>query len=127
MARCAETTPEHDGRVLKTRSLVSARQWESISLALGLSSREFDVVRCVFDGRNELSIAHQLDISAHTVHTHLDRLYRKLGVTTRSELILRIFAAYVTMGRRRRVVAPSRNTRSRKLARDSRKRIVRKS
>ena len=126
MARSDDRTPQRDGRTLKARSLLSARQWQSISLALSLSQREFDVVQGVFDGRNEVSIAEKLGISAHTVHTHLDRLYRKLGVTTRSELILRIFAQYVTMNRPGRVGASLRASRSRKPERIPQKRLVRK-
>ena len=127
MARRNETTPKYVGRVLKARSLLSARQWASISFSLGLSDREFDVVQGVFDGCNEGSIAQKLGISAHTVHTHLDRLYRKLGVTTRSELILRVFAEFVNMGGRRRVGAPPpRVTRPKRPARVSRKRMARK-
>lgn len=34
-------------------------------------------------------------MSPHTVHTHLERLYKKLGVANRSRLIVRVFAEYV--------------------------------
>jgi hypothetical protein len=38
-----------------------------------------------------------LGIPRHTVHTYLDRLYRKLGVNSRAQLISVLFAAYVEM------------------------------
>ena len=34
-------------------------------------------------------------MSPHTVHTHLERLYKKLGVANRSRLIVRVSAEYV--------------------------------
>jgi AraC-like DNA-binding protein len=47
--------------------------------------------------RNDLSedqIARELGISAHTVHTHFERVYRKLGVRSRCQLIVSLFRAY---------------------------------
>ena len=60
-----------------------------------LSEREFQIVQGVFDDKKEVEIAQQLQISAHTVHTYLGRLYRKLGVSSRAQLIVRVFAEYV--------------------------------
>ena len=108
MARGNRVTTPDAQTATKARTLLSQDQWVAIGLSLGLSTRELDVVRCIFDGCSEEAIAQALNISTHTVHTHLDRLYRKLHVTTRSDLILHIFAEYVFLGRRERGVAPIR-------------------
>ncbi len=81
------------------RDMFSEQQWGSIVGALHLSGREFQIVQCVFDGEQESVIARELSISAHTVHTHLERLYHKLSVCNRAELLLRIFAAYISLER----------------------------
>ena len=62
---------------------------------MSLSPREADIVRYLTADEPEASIAHRLGISPHTVHTHVGRLYRKLGVTSRTQVILRMFAEYV--------------------------------
>ena len=71
-------------------------QWQSIAAALGLSDRQLEVIRCVFDGLDEASISRELDLSRHTVHTYLDRLYKKLHVNSRCELIVRVFVTHVS-------------------------------
>lgn len=71
--------------------------WEAIAQSLKLSDREFQIVQCVFDDRKELAIATDLDISPHTVHTYLERLYRKLGVSSRVELVVRVFEEHLSL------------------------------
>jgi DNA-binding NarL/FixJ family response regulator len=50
----------------------------------------------VFDGFDQEEISRELNISPHTVHTHLDRLYRKLRVKSRCELVVLVFLAYLS-------------------------------
>ena len=69
--------------------LFGASEWESLASALSLSPRQEQLLRCCFDGLSEGEMAVELGLSRHTVHTHLRRLYRKLRVTKRSELLLR--------------------------------------
>jgi DNA-binding NarL/FixJ family response regulator len=42
------------------------------------------------EGYSVLAIAHQLGIAESTVATHLKRVYRKLGVSSRAELALKL-------------------------------------
>ena len=53
--------------------------------AYGLTDREAEVVRRVASGRSNRDIATDLGLSARTVQKHLERAYRKLGVSSRSE------------------------------------------
>ena len=57
---------------------------------LEFSRREIEIVRLVFQDAPDQAIAAELAISVNTVHTHLKRLYSKLGVTSRAGLILQI-------------------------------------
>lgn len=72
--------------------MLSPEQWRSVAAQLHLSERELQVVHGVFDDLKEAAIAQRLGISAHTVHTHLERMYRKLGVNGRCQLIIEVFA-----------------------------------
>ena len=81
-------------------------EWRSLATALGLSPRECGIVRAVFDGASEKRAAEELGLSPHTVHTYLWRIYRKLHVQSREELLVRVFAEFRSL--------PKRPTRGRK-------------
>ena len=52
-----------------------------------LSKRERDVVQCVTEGLTNREIADRLGLSQHTVKNHLFRIFEKLGVSNRIELL----------------------------------------
>ncbi|MFZ0420442.1 MAG: LuxR C-terminal-related transcriptional regulator [Candidatus Sulfotelmatobacter sp.] len=52
-----------------------------------LSKRELQVVRCLAEGLSNREIAGQLKLSQHTVKNHLFRVFDKLGVSSRIELL----------------------------------------
>jgi ATP/maltotriose-dependent transcriptional regulator MalT len=54
-----------------------------------LSAREPDVLRLLSDGRSNAEIARDLFVEQSTVKTHLIHLYRKLGVSSRTQAIAR--------------------------------------
>lgn len=53
-----------------------------------LSKRELEVVRCVSEGMTNRNIASRLKLSEHTVKNYMFRIFEKLGVSNRAELIL---------------------------------------
>jgi DNA-binding NarL/FixJ family response regulator len=53
-----------------------------------LTKREEDVVRLLGDGLQNREIAHELNLSEHTVKNYLFHIFDKLGVSSRVELIL---------------------------------------
>ena len=57
-----------------------------------LSSRELDVVRCASEGLSNREIAFQLKLSEHTVKNYLFRIFDKLGVSNRIEMLLYVFS-----------------------------------
>jgi len=52
---------------------------------MGLTAREFEVLRLVADGRSNREIASELFISAKTASVHVSNILAKLGVTSRGE------------------------------------------
>ena len=91
------TVPAHRSP-LGAACRLPAGSWRSIARSLDLSIRELQIIQGLFEGRDEAAIARRLDISAHTVHTHLARLYRKLEVRNRTGLFLRVFSIYIATG-----------------------------
>lgn len=67
-----------------------------------LSPREEDVLRHVAIGMRNAEIAETLAISEETVKTHLNRIFRKLGVRDRVELALHVARGTTPPGPRRR-------------------------
>jgi DNA-binding NarL/FixJ family response regulator len=53
-----------------------------------LTSREQDVVRLVADGMKNREIAQALSLTEHSVRNYLYRIFEKLGVSSRAELML---------------------------------------
>jgi DNA-binding CsgD family transcriptional regulator len=76
-------------------SFITATDWARISASLKLSSRESQIAFLVLTDVSENTIADRLAISKHTVHSHIERLYRKLAIRSRSQLVVRLFQAYV--------------------------------
>lgn len=53
-----------------------------------LSKREEDVVKLIMEGLSNREIARNLDLSEHTIKNYLFRTFDKLGVSSRTELLL---------------------------------------
>ncbi len=85
-------TPDKSGL-----SLFPLSAWPRLGMALRLSPREIQIVQGVFEDRKEESIAYELGISPHTVNTYFQRLYTKLRVSSRPQLMVRVMAEYLTM------------------------------
>jgi len=70
------------------QSFPSARPLPSRRIAAekcdGLTEREIEVLRCVAQGLTDAQVAERLVISPRTVHSHLNSIYSKLGISSRS-------------------------------------------
>ena len=61
--------------------------------AVLLSRREQEVVRCVAEGLSNREIAQRLGLTEHTVKNYLFRIFDKLGVSKRVEVVLYAYSA----------------------------------
>lgn len=77
------------------RMVLRVDDWKQIRLSLRLSTRELEITQHVFDDNKTESIARDLGISVHTVNTYLQRLYSKLDVRSRAQLVLRVFKTHL--------------------------------
>ncbi len=57
-----------------------------------LTRREEDVVRLVADGLKNREIAQKLKVKEHSIRNYIYRIFEKVGVSTRVELILYVFS-----------------------------------
>jgi DNA-binding CsgD family transcriptional regulator len=85
----AQTRPK-SRRKLRGASLLTDNAWLEIGRTLEITKRELQIVQSVFDNLSEVDIAKRFKLSPHTVHMHMNRLFKKLNVTSRTELVLRI-------------------------------------
>ena len=89
------------GTLLPKAWVTSHQRWDVISterpeLALveRLSPREWDVVEAFLDGKSYAEIAAGRAVSPRTIANQLSSVFRKLGVSGRSELIHAVLAGY---------------------------------
>jgi len=59
-----------------------------------LSKREEEIARFVASGLSNSEVAQRLSLSRHTVKNYLFRVYEKLGISTRIELVLYVLSRY---------------------------------
>jgi two-component system, NarL family, nitrate/nitrite response regulator NarL len=57
-----------------------------------LSARELDVVNCLAEGLSNREIAERLNLSRHTVKNYMFRIFDKVGVSSRVELLFHVLS-----------------------------------
>jgi len=69
-------------------------QDESMALAIAasISPREQEILQSVSIGLSNQEIAARFSISVSTVKTHLENIFRKLGVSNRTQAIVQAYA-----------------------------------
>lgn len=63
---------------------------EEIKEKYSVSGREKEVLLLIYKGKNNTEIAEELFISLNTVKKHINSLFKKLGVSSRAEIISKI-------------------------------------
>lgn len=64
-----------------------ARRPSSVALLRSLTSRERLILKLLAEGVTLREIASQLDVSQHTVRTHMQNMYAKLGAHSRLDVV----------------------------------------
>jgi DNA-binding NarL/FixJ family response regulator len=67
-------------------------------MALGLSPRQLDVLRLLVDGKANKEICRRLNLSESTIKTHLTAIFRKLRVRTRTQAVVAVAQAGISLG-----------------------------
>ncbi len=67
------------------QEIAETTEWDAVRL----SPRERETLALLMTGAPEKQIAARLGISPHTAHDYVKALYKKLGVTSRAELMAR--------------------------------------
>ncbi len=62
---------------------------------LRLSNREIEIIQCLIREQKDLAIAQELGISYNTLRTQLSRLYRKLGVHSRTGVVVAVLGEVI--------------------------------
>jgi len=74
--------------LLQALGAESPRSKRYSRLHASLTMREEEIVTLVVEGKTNRDIAKSLNLSEHTIKNHLFRVFKKLGVSSRSELIV---------------------------------------
>jgi DNA-binding NarL/FixJ family response regulator len=70
-----------------TRTFIEEVQYVEHRPHTPLSRRESQILQKVADGATTKEVAHDLGISPHTVKTHLERIFEKLGANDRAQAV----------------------------------------
>lgn len=91
---CKAIRVVHEGQVwidnLTIKTLLTQNVSSKMINGVKLSERETSIIKLVGEGYRNKEVASLLCISEQTVKTHLNRIFRKLNVTNRAELIGRM-------------------------------------
>lgn len=71
-------------------------EWVNLTNHLGLSPKQAEIARQLLEGSSDKQIAQKLDIAIPTVRTYMGRMFVKLDVQDRNELIVNIFRQFRT-------------------------------
>jgi len=74
----------------RTLLLLEEHELPADADALGLTPREHDVLALVEKGKSNAEIARELWITPRTVRKHLEHVYTKLGVNSRTAAAVRL-------------------------------------
>ena len=77
--------------VLRSQLGVIRDRWERRRRPPGLTAREAEITRLLGQGLTNQEIADRLVISTGTVRTHLENIFEKLGVHTRTAAVARMY------------------------------------
>jgi DNA-binding NarL/FixJ family response regulator len=76
-----------DELLARVRRLLGLKRERTMRVAAGLTKREFQVLQLLSDGLAKSEIAQRLFITPKTVSTHMEHIFRKLGVQTAAQAV----------------------------------------
>ncbi|EKR98570.1 response regulator receiver domain protein [Leptospira mayottensis 200901122] len=85
----APLTPRIADKIIREFTKKEENQNPPIQNTLGLTKRQLQILNFVALGMTVADIADELDISSHTVSRHIEKIYKKMEVHSKSEAIIR--------------------------------------
>ena len=79
--------------------LLSHAEWVFVQKELALSPQQAQIVRYLLQAKGDKQIAREMGIAIATVRTHMGRLFQKLDVSDRVELVLQVLTCLRAAGR----------------------------
>lgn len=95
--RASEGAPHQGFSPPPGSALLPVDVWLRLRESLALSDRELQIVQGIFEDQKQESIAYHLGISPHSVNTYIQRIYAKLDIGSRPQLILRVVSEYLQL------------------------------
>jgi DNA-binding NarL/FixJ family response regulator len=75
-------------------AVIADDEWPVIGKRLGFSNgRQLSIIQMLLEGQKIDAIAMRLDLSPNTVQTYVQRIYRRLEIHSRLELMIRVLIA----------------------------------
>ena len=68
--------------------IISGTDWKRMVREVPLPPRQLEIAQQIMQGRSDKQIAEHLGVKLPTVRTHLGRIYARLRIQNRSQLIL---------------------------------------
>jgi DNA-binding CsgD family transcriptional regulator len=72
----------------QSRFPFTPNEWSELADASEMSPRQKQIAQCILSGMGDKQIAEEIGIKVPTVRTHMGRLFDKLDVNDRVELVL---------------------------------------
>jgi DNA-binding CsgD family transcriptional regulator len=71
--------------------LINKEKWNYVRKSYGLTERQMQIIKLLFDGLDSDRIAQRLRIRYNTVKAHFGHIYKRAGVQNKAELIMQLF------------------------------------
>ena len=71
--------------------MLDPQAWSRVVTTLALSPQQARLVDLLLRGHRDKDIAACMEVGVPTVRTYFDRIFRRVGVTDRVQLVVRVF------------------------------------
>ncbi|EKO53035.1 response regulator [Leptospira kirschneri] len=85
----APLTPRIADKIIREFTKKEESKNQPVQNTLGLTKRKLQILNFIALGMTVSDIADELDISSHTVSRHIEKIYKKMEVHSKSEAIIR--------------------------------------
>jgi len=73
---------------LSVSGIFTKNEWDALTRQLGVSPQQGEIARLLLEGSSDKQISRRLGIAVPTVRTYLSRMFSKLDVQDRNELVV---------------------------------------